>query len=91
MEWPNWERIRILVTMSEAELKLTLFRWIDQLSGDRLRWLFRLMEKHLKQPGPEPESYAADLEAGYAAMAADTAREEEADAWLEGTLNHEEL
>ena len=80
-----------LVIMSEAELKLTLFRWIDQLSGDRLRWLFRLIEKHLKQPEPEPISYVADLEAGYAAMAADTTREEEAEEWLEGTLNHEEL
>ncbi len=80
-----------LVIMSEAELKLILFRWIDQLSGDRLRWLFRLIEKHLKQPEPEPVSYVADLEEGYAAMASDTAREEEAEAWLEGTLNHEEL
>jgi hypothetical protein len=80
-----------LSDMSEAELKLTLFRWIDQLSGDRLRWLFRLIEKHLKQPEPAPVSYVTDLEAGYAAMAADTEREAEAEAWLEGTLNHEEL
>ena len=80
-----------LSEMSEAELKLTLFRWIDQLSGDRLKWLFRLIEKQLKQPEPAPVSYVTDLEAGYAAMAADTEREAEAEAWLEGTLNHEEL
>jgi len=35
-------------------------------------------------------SFATDEE-GYAAMAADTEREEAALEWIEGTLNHEEL
>jgi len=35
-------------------------------------------------------SFATDEE-GYAAMAADTEREEAALEWVEGTLNHEEL
>lgn len=75
--------------MSEAELKLTLFRWIDQLSGDRLQWLFRLVEKQVKEP--DAVSYVSDIEAGYAAMAADTEREAEAEVWIEGVLNHKEL
>lgn len=80
--------------MSEAELKLTLFRWIDQLSGDRLKWLFKLLEK---QVGPithnpsAPVSYVSDLEAGYAAMAVDKEREVEASEWIESVLNHSDL
>lgn len=80
--------------MSEAELKLTLFRWIDQLSGDRLKWLFKLMEKQFGSPikrSAEPISYVADLEAGYAAMSRDKGRETEADEWIENVLNHSDL
>lgn len=78
--------------MNDAELKLILFRWIDELSGDRLRRLFDFMGNHLKQAAPAPPiSYVAELEEGYAAMAADTEREAEAEAWIEGTLNHDEL
>ena len=72
--------------MNEAELKLTLFRRIDQLSGERLQGLFRLVEKHFGQPVTEQVIYASDPEAGYAAMAADTERETEADEWIEGVL-----
>lgn len=78
--------------MNEAEIKLTLFRWIDQLSGDRLKGLFRLVEKHVKNNEQlTPVSYVSDLEAGYAAMAADTEREAQAETWIAGTLNHEDL
>jgi hypothetical protein len=75
--------------MNDAELKLTLFRWIDQLSGERLNWLYGLVEKFLKQPASEVLDYTSDLEAGYPAMAADVVREQEVDEWIEGTLNHE--
>ncbi len=72
--------------MNEAELKLTLFRRIDQLSGEHLRGLFRLVEKYFGQSAPEPLTYGRDLEAGYATMAADTERETEALEWIEGVL-----
>lgn len=77
--------------MNEAELKLTLFRWIDQLSGEKLRTLFRVVGKNIEQSGDEQSNSVSDLEAGYAAMAADSDREAEAEEWLEGVLNHESL
>lgn len=79
--------------MSEAELKLTLFRWIDQLSGDRLKWLFKLLEKQLG-PSAKPSSTGSltpNLEEGYAAMAADKEREAEAMEWVENVLNHSDI
>ena len=76
--------------MTDSELKLTLFRWIDQLSGDRLRMLFKLVGKKLDK-STESVTAKEELEKGYAAMAADTARETEAEEWVEGVLNHEEL
>ena len=77
--------------MTDAELKLTLFRWIDQLSGDRLRMLFKFVGKKLDITVEESVSYEENLEAGYAEMAADTVRESEAVDWIEGANNHENL
>lgn len=77
--------------MTEAELKLTLFRWIDQLSGDHLHKLVEFMGKNVEKPVEPVLDYQDDLEAGYIAMAADTEREAEAMEWVEGVLNHEEL
>ncbi|RMG23854.1 MAG: hypothetical protein D6730_13665 [Bacteroidetes bacterium] len=79
------------MVMTDAELKLTLFRRIDQLSGKRLRMLFTLISKNLDQPIEQNLSYKEKLEAEYAAMAADTLREAEATEWIEGVLNHEDL
>jgi len=73
--------------MTDAELKLTLFRWIDQFFAKRLRMLFKLVSKKLDQA----VSYTEKLETGYAAMATDTVREAEAMEWVEGVLNHEEI
>ncbi|MEZ4772294.1 MAG: hypothetical protein R3D00_03860 [Bacteroidia bacterium] len=73
--------------MTEAELKLTLFRWIDQFSGDSLRRLFKLVGKSLKKEVDEPLSLVEEMQAGYAAMAADKKREEEAIEWMEGVLS----
>ncbi|MEZ4825735.1 MAG: hypothetical protein R3C61_05490 [Bacteroidia bacterium] len=77
--------------MTEAELKLTLFRWIDQLSGDSLRRLFKLVGKSLKKEVDEPLSLVEEMQTGYAAMVADKKREAEANEWIEGVLNHEDL
>jgi hypothetical protein len=77
--------------MTEAELKLTLFRWIDQLSGNRLLMLFKLISKKLDQQVEQPLPLTENLEAGYAAMAADTERETEAKEWVEGVLNHKDI
>ena len=77
--------------MTDSELKLTLFRWIDQLSGNRLRMLFKLVSKKLDKTTTAPVSYSENLELGYAEMAADSVRKAEAEDWIEGTLNHEEI
>ena len=77
--------------MTDAELKLTLFRWIDQLSGDRLRMLFKFVGKKLDLTVDEATPYIDNLDKGYAEMAADTVREAEALEWIEGTLNHEDV
>ncbi len=73
--------------MTEAELKLTLFRWIDQLSGDHLHKLVEFMGKNVEKPLEPVSDFQNDLEAGYEAMAADKKREAEAMEWGEGVLN----
>ena len=77
--------------MTDAELKLTLFRWIDQLSGERLHLLFKLISKKLDVATEDSLSYDKKLEAGYAEMASDTLRESEAKDWIEGANNYEDL
>ena len=78
--------------MSEAELKLTLFRWIDQLSGDRLKWLYKLIEKQSGQSIVTEKLHKdTELNAGYAAMAADHHREREAEEWIEHILHQSEI
>ena len=71
--------------MSDAEIKLELIRLIDRQEGQSLRALYDLLQKRTNT-GAYPT-----LEAGYKAMSEDTAREEEALEWAEGTLNTEEL
>ncbi len=77
--------------MTDSELKLTLFRWIDQLSGDRLQMLFKFVGEKLDKALEKPIPYTEKLEIGYAQMAADSVREAEAEEWIEGVLNHEEI
>ncbi len=71
--------------MSDAEIKLELIRLVDRQEGRSLRALYELLQK---QVGTNVNN---TLEAGYKAMSEDTAREEEALEWGEGTLNTEEL
>ena len=79
--------------MSEAELKLSIFRAIDQLSGESLYDLYQYVLEVLKkeEATEDNELEINSLELGYASMSQDVEREKEAIEWIEGTLNTEDL
>lgn len=76
--------------VSEAELKVKIFRLIDGQEGEILQKLYQLLLENLQS---EKNLYRhwTSLEEGYRAMAADEEQEQEALEWVEGTLNTEEL
>lgn len=75
--------------MNNAEIKLELFRLIDNQEGNVLKDLYELITEKLKaKKMPSPIS---NLDSGYEAMANDMSRENEAMEWIEGTANFQEL
>ncbi|MEZ4953871.1 MAG: hypothetical protein R2825_09885 [Saprospiraceae bacterium] len=75
--------------MNNAEIKLELFRLIDNQEGNVLKDLYELITEKLKaKKMPSPIS---NLDSGYEAMANDMSRENEALEWIEGTANFQEL
>ena len=78
--------------MKEAELKLSIFRAIDQLNEESLQNLYQIVIGILsKEESSGNELEMNSLELGYAAMSQDQEREQEASEWIEGTLNSSEL
>ncbi|MEM9928508.1 MAG: hypothetical protein AAF840_01690 [Bacteroidota bacterium] len=79
------------VSVSEAEIKLRLFRWIDQLPEERLVSFFEEVKEEVAATDQssldKPRLFSGDLEEGYAAMAADQEGEREAYEWLGGLIN----
>lgn len=72
--------------VNAAELKVKIFRLVDAQDGETLEAVYQMLLEHLQM-----QSQWASREEGYAAMAADEEREQEAMEWVEGTLNQEEL
>lgn len=72
--------------VNAAELKVKIFRLVDAQDGETLEQVYQLLLERL-----QAKSQWTSREEGYAAMAADEEREQEAMEWIEGTLNHEEL
>lgn len=76
--------------MSDAELKLKIFRLIDNQNSETLYQLYDLILSRLHSSKNE-YSTVEDIEAGYKKMALDRERETKAFEWIEGTLDTEEL
>jgi len=78
--------------LTEAEIKLTLIRLIDQLTLEELlEMLDQFDEYPLDEVNPNdlntvPVEFEGDPEEGYRALAEDKESREEAEEWAEGTL-----
>lgn len=72
--------------ISEAELKVKIFRLIDAQPGEALQEVYNWLSTKLQE-----REAISSLEQGYSDMAADKKREQEAFEWAEGTLNTNEL
>lgn len=72
--------------ISEAELKVKIFRLIDAQQGESLQEVYDWLSTKLQ--GRET---VFSIEQGYRDMAADEVREQKAFEWVEGTLNTDEL
>jgi hypothetical protein len=75
--------------MNNAEIKLELFRLIDNQEGNVLKDLYELITEKLKIK--KVPQHISNLDSGYEAMANDVNRENEALEWIEGTANFQEL
>ncbi len=71
--------------MNEADIKLNVFRLIDNLKGEQLQQVYENLMKMLQELRISTAS-SWDLEDGYTRMANDTQREREANEWIEATL-----
>lgn len=67
--------------MSKSELKLEIFRLIDQQEDQTLKEIYQLLKN--KQTIPLVNSYKE--------MAADQQREIDAEEWIEGLINDSEM
>ncbi len=75
--------------MSSAEIKIELFRLIDNQEESVLLDLYKMVIERLQfKNSQKPPSILAN---GYEAMANDKEREQEAMDWIEGTANFQEL
>jgi DNA polymerase III gamma/tau subunit len=71
--------------MNEADIKLNVFRLIDNLQGEQLQQVYENLLKMLQELRISTAS-SWDLEVGYTRMANDKEREQEANEWIEATL-----
>lgn len=72
--------------ISEAELKVKIFRLIDAQQGESLQEVYNWLSAKLQE-----KENVSSIEQGYKNMADDTEREQDAFEWIEGTLNTDEL
>lgn len=72
--------------ISEAELKVKIFRLIDSQQGESLQEVYDWLSDKLQE-----KEEVSSIEQGYKNMADDAEREQEALEWIEGTLNTDEL
>jgi disulfide oxidoreductase YuzD len=72
--------------INESDLKVNIFKLIDSQSEESLKEIYEWLTAKT-----EKKENAIWLEQGYKDMAADVDREKEANEWIEGTLNSNEL
>ncbi len=72
--------------ISEAELKVKIFRLIDAQQGESLQEVYDWLSAKSQE-----KQAVSSIEQGYKNMADDVEREQEAFEWVEGTLNTDEL
>jgi len=72
--------------ISEAELKVKIFRIIDAQQGESLQEVYDWLSSKLQE-----KEAVSSIEQGYRNMAKDTEREQKAFEWVEGTLNTDDL
>lgn len=72
--------------ISEAELKVKIFRLIDAQQGESLQEVYDWLSAKL-----QGKQAVSSIEQGYKNMSEDVEREQEAFEWVEGTLNTDEL
>lgn len=70
--------------ISEAELKVKIFRLIDAQQRESLQEVYDWLSAKLQE-----KEARSEIEQGYKNMADDTEREQEAFEWVKGTLNTE--
>ncbi|MEM9888835.1 MAG: hypothetical protein AAF849_23275 [Bacteroidota bacterium] len=75
--------------MSAAELKLQLFRIIDQQEDHILKEIYSILMQRLNSALSDKTD--EEIEKAYAEMAADEEREEEAMQWIENTIIPNEI
>jgi len=76
--------------MTDADIKLKLFRLIDNLSGNVLLDTYDLLKTKIKASNPVETSKVSDIESQYKKMAKDKIREKDALEWIEGTMHTDE-
>lgn len=72
--------------INESDLKVNIFKLIDSQSEESLKEIYAWLTAKT-----EKKESSIWLEQGYKDMAADVDREKEANEWIEGTLNSNEL
>ena len=77
--------------MTDAEIKLKLFRLIDNQPGYLLYDIYDLLKTKLETSIITETNTVSDIDSQYKLMAKDKNREKEAFEWIEGTLNTNEL
>jgi hypothetical protein len=70
--------------MNEEDIKLNVFRLIENLQGEQLQQVYENLLKMLQELRISTASW--NLEDGYTRMANDAQRENEANEWIEATL-----
>jgi hypothetical protein len=77
--------------ISDAEIKLELFRIIDHQEGPVLRKIYKSFHTIVKESKKETIESVSDIEEQYKIMSKDIEREKEANEWIEGTQNFDSL
>ena len=75
--------------MTEAEIKLKIFRFIDNQPGNILTEIYDLLKSKYMNTKKEEKNYISDIESQYQQMSKDTVREKEALEWIEGTIDND--
>ncbi|MCD4678966.1 MAG: hypothetical protein K8S00_01135 [Bacteroidales bacterium] len=76
--------------MTDAEIKLELFRLIDNQPLDILFDIYDLLKTKFETSKRREINTVSDIDSQYKKMAKDQNREKEALEWIEGTLNTHE-